>query len=144
TGARSKPSSSISSMHVKRNPDRRVEDRTEFPVEVPKVRAFIRHRLDVLARRLVRDRDLPIDGAVMGEVRFLRDLDWAPRKRLVVPVLFATTAVCMTALVFLRLPSIRIDADVLCSALTFRVASPIQLTGLNPMSLLQATEYRAA
>src|SRR4030095_7352082 len=103
-------------MHVKRNPDRRVEDRTEFPVEVPKVRAFIRHRLDVLARRLVRDRGLPLDGAVMGEVRFLRDLDWltkehgagdaAPRKRLVVPVLFASPAGWLQALLCLRLASI--------------------------------------
>ena len=119
------------------------------------VNAFIRHRLDTLSRRLAVDRDLPIDGAAIGEVQFLRDLAWlskehgtppvaAPKRRLVIPVLFAVTAVCMTALVFFRLPSIRIDADLLCSALTMRVASPIQLTGLSRLSLLQATEFRPA
>jgi hypothetical protein len=140
---------------AERSPDPVVEIEPEVPSEgADTVRQFISHRLDRLSRRLVRDKDLPIDAAEVGEVQFLRDLAWLtkehagdpppPKRRLVIPLLIAATVVSVTALVFLRLPSIRVDVDVLCSALTLRVASPIQLTGLSRLSLLQASEFRPA
>ena len=113
---------------------------------------FIRHRLDQLSVRLSHDKDQPIDGAAIGEVRFLRDLAWLKKeyggiphpqkRRLVIPLLFLGTAAVMTALVVMRLPAIRVDADILASGVTMRVASPIQLTSLSPLSLMQATQFR--
>jgi|RhiMetdeSRZDD1v2_1073273.scaffolds.fasta_scaffold03607_13 hypothetical protein len=141
--------------HAERRPDPRLA----VPVDVPRERSssvpdFIRHRLNRLSRRLTGDQDVPIDAAAVGEVQFLRDLAWLtkehapapppPKKRLLIPVLFVVTAVCMTALVVVRLPSIRVDVDVLSSAITMRVATPIQLTGLSRLSLLQASEFRPA
>lgn len=113
---------------------------------------FIQRRLEALNRRLV-DQNLPIDAATLAEVQFLRDLAWLVEehgkppvksrgRRFVVPLLFTLTALCVTALVFVRLPSIRIDADVICSAIMMRVAAPIQLTGLSRLSLLQASAFQ--
>jgi hypothetical protein len=133
--------------------DRRVDAAAQSPPETAdNVRAFISHRLDRLSGRLARDQDLPIDDAAVGEVRFLRDLAWltaqqqptaipARKRPLIVPSLFLATAVCMTALVFVRLPSIRVDADVLCSSVTLRTGAPIELTGLSRLSLLQVSEF---
>jgi hypothetical protein len=115
---------------------------------------FINQRLQRLSRRLSRDGDAPLDRAAIVEVRFLRDIAWlakqragpppSRRQRLAIPLLFLATALVITALVVLRLPSIRVDADLLASALTMRMASPIQLTSLSPLTLLQATEFRPA
>ena len=116
------------------------------------VHAFVRHRLAVLGARLSRQRDEPIDPEAVEEVRFLRELSslWReqrdreaarPRRGRAIPVLFLVTAVSITALVFIRLPSIGVDADLLCSAVSFRTSAPVQLTGLSRLTLLQAVEF---
>jgi hypothetical protein len=116
------------------------------------VDSFVRHRLTALGARLSRRKDQPIDRDAIEEVRFLRELSslWReqqdreaaqPRGGRLVPVLFLLTALSITGLVFARLPSIGVDADLLCSAVTFRTSSPVQLTGLTRLTLLQAQEF---
>ena len=113
---------------------------------------FIRHRFERLTGRLARDRNVPLDEATMGEVQFLRDLTLLarrhrgrgakrPKRQLVVPLLVGLTILCITALVFLRLPSVRVDVDALTTGVTFRTASQIQLTGISRLTLFQATEF---
>jgi hypothetical protein len=141
-------------MDVDAEADRREHAAAGGPVEGERrVQDFISHRLDRLTQRLAVDKDQPIGPDAMGEARFLRDLAWlntqrpatrSRRQRLLMPLLFVATASTVTALVAIRLPSIRIDGDVLCSSLTLRVATPIQLTGLSPLLLFQASEFAAA
>jgi hypothetical protein len=110
--------------------------------------AYLDARVERLSERLAASGGNAIPDADIREVRLLRELALlsssrraAPAKpRSILPGLMALTAACISALVFLRLPTVRIDLDVLCSGLRFRTASPIQLTGLSRLTLLQTNE----
>jgi hypothetical protein len=111
------------------------------------VQGFVRERLARITRRLP-EGDEAISDATMREVRFLSELTKLAadtpvpqaRRYPIIPALLALTVVCITALVFVRLPTIRVDMDVLCSGLRFRTPTPIELTGVSAMSLLEANE----
>ena len=110
--------------------------------------AYLDARVSKLSERLTASGSDAIPDADIKEVRLLRELALlsssrraAPRRpRSILSRLMALTAACITALVFIRLPAVRIDLDVLCSGLRFRTASPIQLTGLSRLTLLQTNE----
>jgi len=111
------------------------------------LKEFIATRLARISHRLP-EGDEPIGETTMREVRFLCELTRlagdAPvpptRQRSMIPALLALTLVCITVLVFVRLPSIRVDIDLLCSGLRFRTSTPIELTGVSAISLLEANE----
>ena len=116
------------------------------PPERDRVEVFVKDRLAQIATDLG-DRREPVSAATMREVRFLRELTQlsaahtpisSPSR--LVPVVIAVTALCITASIFIPVQSIRVDLDLLCSGLRFRTPSPIELTGVSAMSLLEARE----
>ena len=117
--------------------------------EPERLTQFVRERLDQIAEHLPEGR-APVADATMREVQFLRELTQlaadvrppasTPRQSLLIPLLVAATALCISVLVFVPLRSIRVDLDVLCSGVRFRTASPIELAGVSAMSLLEANE----
>lgn len=131
-------------------PDRRTVADTRSPSpKTEDLRGFIAHRLAQLSARLTVQRDAPVSEDDIREAQLLRELTLLsdthqrtqPRRRSPVPWLFGLTALAITMLVFVRLPSIRADADLLCSAVRFSTESSIQLTGLSRLTLLQATAF---
>jgi len=110
--------------------------------------AYLDARVAKVSERLAAYGGDAIPDAAIQEVRLLRELALLsssrraapPKPHSILPRLMALTAACITALVFLRLPAVRVDLDVLCSGLRFRTPSPIQLTGLSRLTLLQANE----
>jgi hypothetical protein len=116
------------------------------PTERDRLEQFVKDRLARISGDLA-DRGEPVSDATMREVRFLRELTQlsAERKPIsspsrLVPIVMAVTGLCITALIFIPMQSIRIDLDLLCSGLRFRTPSPIELTGVSAISLLEAKE----
>jgi hypothetical protein len=130
------------------DPRRDADPSEEPPPAADTLDACLDARIAKLSERLAAAGTVPIDAADVQEVQLLRELAQLStlrrtppvKRRSIVPRLMAFTAVGITVLVFLRLPSVRIDLDVLCSGLRFRTPSPIQLTGLSRLTLLQANE----
>jgi hypothetical protein len=129
-------------------------DRPVFPAtagESPghRLDRFVRKRLELIAARLPSDA-APLDDSLAREVRTLESLSSlrkdhlvaTPKRRELVPVaVLAMTAVVVTSLVFLPLPSVRAEMDVLCSGVTFRTQRTVQLTGLSSLKLLQGVAF---
>ena len=93
---------------------------------------------------------VPLDATLGDEVRTLEGLSHLrrehlrpePRKRLhLVRGVFVLTAVIITALVFIPYQPLRAEMDIVCSAVTMQTATPVQLTGLTSLKILQGIEF---
>ncbi len=114
---------------------------------------FLKMRLEALASRLPPD-GTPLDERLASEVTALESLSnlkrehlggEAPKRRNLVPlVLLIATAVVITCLVFIPLPLIQVEMDLVCSAVTFRTEGAVQLTGLSSLKLLQGVAFAPA
>ena len=114
---------------------------------------FLRTRLESLASRLPPD-GTPLDERVANEVAALESLSnlkrehlrvEAPQRRSLVPLaLVIATAGVITCLVFIPLPLIQVEMDLVCSAVTFRTQGAVQLTGLSSLKLLQGVAFAPA
>jgi len=66
----------------------------------------------------------------------------SPKRRSLLPMaLLIATAAVITSLVFIPLGLVRVEMDVVCSAVTFRTARAVQLTGLSSLKLLQGVVF---
>ena len=111
---------------------------------------FVKKRLEGISGRLPLD-GAPLDESLAREVSTLQSLadlrkehlqDLAgPRRKWLPIVLLLLTASIITILVFVPLPSVRAEMDILCSGVTFRTERAVQLTGLSSLKLLQGVTF---
>ena len=127
-------------------------DRPEYPAEESADRRldqFVKKRLEGIAGRLPPD-GAPLEEALAREISTLQRLsdlrkehlgDAAPRRNWWLIVLLLASGAIITILVFVPLPSVRAEMDILCSAVTFRTERAVQLTGLSSLKLLQGVTF---
>jgi hypothetical protein len=112
---------------------------------------FVKKRLEGIAGRLPPD-GAPLDESLAREISALQMLgdlrkehlrDAAPRRNWWLIALLLATVGIMTILVFVPLPSVRTEMDILCSGVAFKTERAVQLTGLSSLKLLQGVTFAA-